>query len=360
MLQHSPLMVSTMAHTSNDKLPWDDVGTRLSDGQNITQTLREAGLDWDVVKRPAWVDVTPHGQFDEELLIKGGSKGIPFQPVRVKGNYVMLRTDTMTPVSPFVGPRYKPIQNYDAFKVFQDFCEAGNMTMETAGSLSGGEHIWGLAKINGEYQLCDGEFISGYFLLIQSHVYGSSLKAMFTPVRYPGGHMLVQAVNRSSVGQKTYTMPHSRHFNETRIAEIQEVMGVAERELDHFIMEARAMADRNVDDAAVIRYFIEEFNTPLHTKVKNGIVQIPTGMKISDLADWEWSNRNMKRVPQYMESYAGADLPTCKGTAWGVMQATNNFYDHEIGVNPDTRLISAWMGPNAKKKLAAAARAQQM
>jgi len=358
MLQHSPLMVSTMAQTSNDKLPWDDVGTRLSDGRNLPQTLREAHLDWDVIKRPAWVDIASYGDSDEADVM--APNGAPMHPTRVKGNYVMLRSDTMEPVSPFVGPRYKPIQNYDAFKVFQDFCEAGNMTMETAGSLSGGEHIWGLAKINGEYQLCDGEFISGYFLLIQSHIYGSSLKAMFTPVRYPGGHMLVQSVNRSVVGQKTYTMPHSRHFNESRVSEIHEVMGVAERELDHFIKEARTMTQRMVSDEAVIRYFIEEFNPTLHTKVQNGVVVIPAGMKISDLTDWEWSNRNMKRVPQYMESYAGADLPTCQGTAWGVMQATNNFYDHEIGVNPDTRLVSAWMGPNAKKKLAAAARAQQM
>lgn len=351
--------ITTMAQAAgSEPLPWDGVGKPISNGRDIKQTLIEAGLDWEVVKRPAWVDVTPMGEFDEAALAEGGQKKLPFMPKRVKGNYVLLRGDTMEPVSPFVGPRYKPIQNEDAFEVFRDFCDAGDMVMETAGSLFDGEHIWGLARMKDEYELCNGETINGYFLLMQSHVYGSALKAMFTPIRYPGGHMLVQNVNKSARMKRTYTMSHSRHFNEDRIAEIKEVMGVAEKVLADFVQDARELAATSVDDEATIRYFIQLFHPTLYNKLLDGQVTLPK--RIEDLATWEESNLNLRKVPEYMESFAGNQLPTCRNTAWGLVQATNHVYDHVIGRSPDTRLEAVWMGKTAQTKLDALGRAQKL
>lgn len=336
------LDITTMAQTARDTegTPWEGVGQSIPVGATVDETLKAAGLDWGVVKKPVYAMI--NGQMD-----------------RIAGNYTLLRDDTMAPVSPFVGTRYKPIQNADAFKVFHDFCEAGRMTMETAGSLYGGQHIWGLAKMDAEYTLCDGESIQGYFLLMQSHAYGSALRAMFTPVRWPGGHTLVQAVNRSATAKQTYTMSHSRVFNDDRILEIKEVLGMAETILLKFVDNAKKLIDTPVNDETAVMYFIEMFHPTLFKKIKNGYVtDVPK--RIADLANWEESNLNLRRTPMYVEEYAGSDLITCRNTAWGLIQATGHAYDHAIGRSTDTRLESSWLGANAKNKLAALGRALKM
>lgn len=356
MLKIDAKYITTMAQSSYDVVegtPWEEIGVKLSNPNSIETTLQEAGLDWSVLKRAVWTDLVSEQDYDRD-------NDSPIIPKKVTGNYVLLRDDTMEPVSSFVGTRYKPVQNDEAFKVFRDFCEAGNMQMETAGSLVNGQHVWGLAKINGDYELTDGEYISGYFLLMQSHVYGSSLKALFTPIRYPGGHTMVQAMKSTSGKiRPSYTMPHSRHFNQDRIKEIQEIMGLAEKVLVEYVEIASNLTRTKVSEADTIRYFIELFHPTLHNKIKHDKeIVVPT--RINDLADWDDSNRNLKKVPELLNSYAGANMETCAGTAWGLVQASNHFYDHQTGNGVNTRLVSAWMGPNAKKKLKALHQAQKL
>jgi phage/plasmid-like protein (TIGR03299 family) len=287
----------------------------------------------------------------EEILNDRDEAKGPMVPRRVMGNYVLLRDDTMEPISPFVGPRYKPIQNHDAFRVFEEFCSAGNMRMETAGSIYDGQHIWGLARINGDYELCDGEIITGYFLLMQSHVYGSALKAMFTPVRYPGGHTMVQPFGRKGKMKRAYTMSHGRVFNEKRIAEIKDVMGLAQSVLLEFVDDAKKMADTMVTDEEAMMYLIKAFHPDILPQLAAGQITLPK--KIADLATWDHSNRNLKKAPGWMQEYQGANLPSCQGTAWGLVQTTNYAWDHVIGQSADNRMASSWLGVNAKKKLKA-------
>jgi phage/plasmid-like protein (TIGR03299 family) len=335
--------------------PWEALGASIPPKATVDQVLALAGLDWLVTKRQAWIDVVSSKDIaaisSEEVLAERDEDKGPMVPRRVMGNYVLLRDDTMEPISPFVGPRYKPIQNHDAFRVFQDFCDAGNMTMETAGSIYDGQHIWGLARINGDYELCDGEIITGYFLLMQSHVYGSALKAMFTPVRYPGGHTMVQPFGRKGKMKRAYTMPHSRVFNEKRIAEIKEVMGLAQAALVEFVGDARQMAETMVSDRDAIVFMIKTFHPELMPRILSGDIKLPE--KLEDLATWEHSNRNLKKAPAWSKEYAGANLASCDGTAWGLVQTANYAFDHVIGQSADNRMASSWMGVNAKKKLKA-------
>lgn len=333
--------------------PWDGLGVGIPAQATVDQVLKLAGLDWDVVKRQAWIDVVSSKDIaklaSEEILASRDETKGPMIPKRIAGNYVLLRDDTMEPISPFVGPRYKPIQNHDAFRVFEEFCAAGNMTMETAGSIYDGQHIWGLARINGDYELCDGEIITGYFLLMQSHVYGSALKAMFTPIRYPGGHTMVQPFGTKGKIKRSYTMSHGRAFNEKRIAEIKEVMKLAQSSMLEFVDSAKTMAQTFVSESEAVLYLIKAFHPELLPRIMQGQITPPT--KLADLKTWDHSNRNLKKAPEWMTEYPGANLASCQGTAWGLVQTTNYAWDHVIGHSADNRLASSWLGVNAKKKL---------
>ncbi len=138
--------------------------------------LTAAKLDWKVLR----------GEHRARVTIGGVEEDIPNPK-----SFALIRDSDKTILSPHVGPRYKVIQNHDAFTVFDEFVKAGQMTMETAGSFGNGQHIWGLAKTGHGFDLANGERIESYFLLLQSHLYGYALKAMWTPIRFPGGLTLV-------------------------------------------------------------------------------------------------------------------------------------------------------------------------
>ena len=45
------------------------------------------------------------------------------------------------------------LQNEEAFEFFSEYCLAGDMSMETAGSLRDGKMVWGLAKVKESFDI---------------------------------------------------------------------------------------------------------------------------------------------------------------------------------------------------------------
>lgn len=314
--------------------PWEKVGNKIPRNATVREALEAAELDWNVVKSPLFTEVETGKKKKKRLVIPK--------------SYCLLRSTDNRVLSAYMGNRYKPVQNDYAFEVFSEFIKAGGMTMETAGSLSDGKHIWALASINQDIELAHGEVIRGYFLLIQSHLYGYALRAMFTPVRYPGGHTLVQPINvRSLTG--TYRMPHSREFNEDRIQEIKELLGLAERNLLDFADKAKFLANSHLTEKDGVFYLTEVFNPEFISQCKTDKTPLPKTMQ--ELQKNDNANRVVKKAAALIDKYPGADLPTCQGTAWGYFNAVLNAFDHEMGHNDDTRLESAWLGKNAGRKL---------
>lgn len=325
--------------------PWESVGTSLPENATAQETLELAGLDWEVVKAQNVC------HFPMEL--PGGEIG--YHRVRVPKSFALVRDSDKRVLSPHVGDRYKPVQNHEAFDVFRRFVQAGDMRMETAGSLRNGLHVWGLASLGDEFRLADGELIKGYFLLVQSHLYGNSLRAMFTPIRYPGGHTLVRPVK--SIGRGgIYRMPHSRAFNETRKDEIMEVLGVARQEFGKFCSEAKFLADVQMPERVAVRLFAEIFDPKLVKETRERNEKLPP--TLDEVLASESTSAPLKEVSGWTKTYAGADLPSCDGTAWGYYQTIAFALDHAQGMNVNTRLDSAWFGKNAKRKEQAFKRVQ--
>jgi len=359
-----PNRVETMAQVEHDSLvgtPWEKLGNKIPSGSDVPGILDAAGLDWSVIKARSVIEVEmtveefeqirvvlPH--LYETQYIEDSGKII----VRVPNpkSYGLVRSTDLRVLSPYMGDRYKPVQNTDAFEVFQEFVQAGGMTMETAGSLSGGEHIWGMANIGKGFELANGEVIRGYFLLLQSHAYGHALKALFTPVRYPGGHTLVQNISLKGVGGKaTYTMSHARYFNEDRIQEIKELLGVAEKALDEFQQKASFLASTTFDEAAGVHYLVQVFNPELIAKRK--LDKMPLPKSLNELSNASDANRVVKRAADLVDDYPGSDLSSCRGTAWGYYNTVVHAFDHAFGHNDDTRIQSSWLGKNRERKQSA-------
>lgn len=318
-------------------VPWAKVGTKLPPNASVAEVLELANLDWEVIKAPSQLVVEEFVNGEERTSILDN-----------KGCYGLVRDSDHSILSPAVGRNYKPVQNRDALRVFRDFVETGNMNLETAGSLCGGRHIWGLASFGEDFQLEGGETISGNMLLLQSHRYGVALRVLFTPVRYPGGVTFVRPINVRHKMRSTYRMQHSREFSERRVKEIHELMGVAREAFQEFCERATYMSNQKLSEEASVRYLLRVLSPKtLGTLEMNG-KDVPK--TFAEMLETKGVNRVAKKVAENINQYPGSDGPACRGTAWGLYNAVASYIDHDSGRNVDTRLESAWMGPKASLK----------
>lgn len=338
-------LVTSIAVGGYDPLiatPWEKVAHRIPDGASPEQILDVAGLNWEVSKLPVFTERV------ETIPTYGGGFTVK---IPIKGSYTCMRMDNHTILSPFLGPRYKLVQNLEAFQAFEQFCLAGNLTIETAGSLSGGRHVWALAALPNQVPIGPewaGETIRAYFLLAQSHYYGNALRAMFTPIRYPGGHTFIRAVNIK--GRKGYyAMPHSREFNAERQEEILLLVERAREDLEAFARDAEFLSNCHLNEKDGVFYLAQVFDPKLIKSITENGGTMPESY--DELIEHPKANRRVKEavnlIPQTPGHYT---LPTCHQTSWGLYNTVAHAIDRAMGRGVHTRLESAWFGRNARLK----------
>ena len=111
--------VESMAYVG--AVPWHGLGNRVDENISLDDFQKEAGLDWEVVKRPV--------EFHANDLLA---------PNRVfKDKFVLVRETDNKPFA-VVSGRYKPVQPKEIFEFFRDLLAMHNMKMHTAGSLKEG------------------------------------------------------------------------------------------------------------------------------------------------------------------------------------------------------------------------------
>ena len=112
---------------------WHGLGTEMDPKASGIEWMKAANLDWAIHRLPMFVTL-PNGEHANVLGQKGTEHGVL---VRDHGTNTFAPEDVFGPV----GPDWVPVQNEDVFKFMDRFCKAGNMQMETAGSLKGGTEI---------------------------------------------------------------------------------------------------------------------------------------------------------------------------------------------------------------------------
>ncbi len=74
-----------------------------------------------------------------------------------------------------VGGDWNPVQNADAFEFFSEYVLAGDMEMNTAGSLKGGRNVFALAKVKESFDILGSDQVDSYLLFSNPHEYGKAV-----------------------------------------------------------------------------------------------------------------------------------------------------------------------------------------
>lgn len=292
-----------MAYRVSQGLPWHGLGVPVGDDMTPQEMMQAAGLDWEVKKVPSFIEIN-----DEK--IPTGQDSL----VRSTDNKILTH----------VGKGWNPVQNSEAFEFFTEFVSKGDMIMDTAGSLKEGQIVWALADIKDGFSLFNGDEVNGYLLFSNPHMYGKSIDIRFVATRVVCNNTLTVALGENS--QAGLRINHRSEFNPERV---KEILGLSHNKLEEFKNAAEFLGSRQYIQKDMEKFF--------------GIVFGESTKEDKKLS------RTAERAMEIVETQPGAEF--AKGSYWQLLNAVTYMTDHELCRNNDTRMTSAWYGPNRDRKV---------
>jgi phage/plasmid-like protein (TIGR03299 family) len=301
------------------EVPWHGLGTKVDGNLTPAQMLKAAKLNWTVEKVPAYARIAD----EEEVYI--GHDAL----VRSRDHKIL---DVVT-------HDWNPVQNQEAFEFFNEFCQEGKMTMETAGSLKGGQLVWGLAKIGEAFDLFNGkDKIDGYMLFTNPHIYGWSTSVSLNAIRVVCMNTLRLALTAKGKTDKIVKVSHRREF----IAEeVKEALGISREKLARYKEMAEFLASKKAPKTDIVKYFQTLF--PVLTQKKDSKKELSKAASI---------------CLGVLDTQPGAEIGA--GTWWQGYNTVTYYTDHLAGRTKDNRLHSAWYGLNRGLKIKALETAVEM
>jgi len=217
-----------------------------------------------------------------------------------------------------VGHDYVPLQNEDALNWFQPFLDTGEATLETAGSLKGGKHVWALAKIrDGNMDVGRRDPVAHYILLSNAHDGSVAVQVGFTPIRVVCNNTLTMA--HVSKASQLLKVRHTHNLL-PNLEIVREIMKVARYEFSATIEQYRLIQRRGIDTAGLEKYVRVVCSLPDHK-----------------------SGRDLIHNVIYLFEN-GRGHQEAGRTYWGAYNAVSEYLNYFRGKTQDNTLSSLWFG----------------
>lgn len=294
--------VETMAYAG--EIPWHGLGVKVSQEaqRDYKRMLVEAGLEWEVNLVPL-VTIDSH-ETVERFATRRSSDG------RILGT---------------VGPRYRILQNLDAFKWFEPFLEAGEAELHTAGSLFSGARVWVLAKISRDpLEIRPNDFVEKFLLLSNGHDGLLSIRVGFTPIRVVCNNTLQMAH-----GHQNSQLIRIRHTSsaQTNLEAVRETVNIINQQFEATGEQYRRLAHKDINQQDVLNYVKLVFDLPAE--------------------DQNFTKAQAKLVVELVDDiYKG--IGNTGETLWDAYNGVTQYLSHQKGRTQEKRLDNLWFGDSQK------------
>jgi len=297
--------VETMAYVG--ETPWHNTNcVRVEADLTPEEMLKAAGLDWTVEKRDIYFHSDQNGK----------------EPIKLPRKQALVRVSDDT-FFDTVGTNWKPLQNLEAFQLFNDFVKQGDMEMHTAGSLKNGQIVWALAKIKNSFEISKGDLLEQYLLFVNPHKRGKAIEVLDTDIRVVCYNTMNFALTDGATTRRI-KVNHNQKWDQDYVIEM---LGLAKRSSERYREAGMLLASRFYKEAQAQEYFTRVFPN--------------SGATDED-------SKNAQRAYEVLHTQPGANL--AEGTWWQAFNAVTWLTDHELGRSADTRLTSSWFGTNRTRK----------
>ena len=288
--------------------PWHGLGQELTADAPIEQWLIEAGMNFNICRS----------------RVRFGANEAP---VIWDARHVLFRSDTKAPIS-IVSEDYKLVQPREVLEFFRDLCDKQGMTLETAGTLKGGAVYWALAKLPLDFTLAGGDAVKGYVLLATSADMSLSTIGKVTSTRVVCNNTLDVALGEK--GKQAVKVRHSTTF---KAQQVKVELGLVSEQWEAFASNCQKLSRRQLSRKEALSILIDVMGDS-----SKPVAEQPNARPMGEI------------MSLFSGKAKGADLDSAKGTAWGLVNAATEYFDHNAGRSTETRLQSSWFGANAGRK----------
>lgn len=222
--------VDTMAYAG--RRPWwvgieSGIANELPDDANGADIIGPAGLDWETVAAPVFVN-------DRE----------------VPGFQAMTRSDTGDTLG-IVGMTYQPFGNAEMLDFGDALVDDGGAHWNTAGGLKGMRTVWGLMELPEHIRVAgDPSVIKAYLLLTNQHDGRGSFGAFVTPQRVVCANTLRAARLKASAH---VNIRHSGNLA-AKVAEARRTLRLTFQYLDTWQALMGSLTHQPLTDKAVVAF----------------------------------------------------------------------------------------------------------
>jgi phage/plasmid-like protein (TIGR03299 family) len=303
------------ANDSAYQTPWHGLGVPVTPGISAADMLVTAGLDWTVDRHPTFAKINDQTVYTGKDVLARSSDGR---------------------ILTHISEGWEPVQNTEFINFYEEFVSAGHMEMNTMGSLKNGEIVWALAKIKEDFSLFGGkDRVDGYLLFSNPHIYGKAVDIRFTAIRVVCNNTLTLALNKKS--DMAVRLTHSRKFD---AEQVKNTLGISHNRLTSYKEAAEFLASKKFSVDNLISYYNDVFPSLSREQQEDSIKSL---------------SLPARRANEVLETQPGAEFG--EGTWWQAFNSVTYAVDHVLGRSQDSRLASAWYGPNRQRKIDALTKA---
>jgi phage/plasmid-like protein (TIGR03299 family) len=286
---------------------------RLEPGADMDAFLETAKLNWTLEPQPVFTE-NADGELEE-----------------IRSRVAFVRS-TDRKVMTVASPHWIPRQNRAMLESMQRYVTAGGASFETVGALRDGQVVWGLAKLNHDYEVRPGDKVTGYLLMTASHQVGRANTAGTTAVRVVCANTMRMA---DPDGKALYKQNHMSEFDEEAA---REAIGEAHEQLAECERRSKILDGLRLSTDDALRDVLIPVFLP---KADNDLIQ--------RILSGDFMPKKIEGILNSIERAPGA-IP---GTAWGIINGITHYCDHAAGRNAAARFWNAQLGDNARRKLEA-------
>jgi hypothetical protein len=184
------------------------------------------------------------------------------------------------------------------------------------------------------FELFKGDVVESYLLFTNPHKFGQSIDVRFTPIRVVCNNTLTLSLSKD-----VDRMVKKSHRTEFDSASVKEQLGIATDKLAKYKEMAQFLGSKRYTGES-----LKVFPVLVYNKEKG-----PQRKELS---------KSATRALEVIGLQPGANF--AEGSWWQAFNAVTYLTDHEIGKTADSRLNSAWFGPNKNLKVKALETAVEM
>lgn len=286
--------------------PWHGMGSLLTADAPIETWTKEAGMDWTVYRQPL------RFQFNDQSQV-------------FDGKHVLSRSDTGAGLA-VVNSNYNIVQPKEVLEFFRDLVAFRGFQLETAGCLFGGRKFWAMARSGDNFKIADGDEVAPYLLLATSCDGSMATVGHLTSIRVVCNNTLSMSVGRA--GEKA--MVRRTHAKEFDSLATKTALGLFDFDAatETFADNMRRLAETPMSVSDAIDLIAAEMKIDLLNE---------DGSLIEKDAIMQTSGTMRNIIALFNGAGKGSALAGSHGTAWGLLNAVTEHFDHHAGRSDGAR-----------------------